>query len=63
MNNYVRKETKMPELKGFEEKDGKVYAIIHFPDAKKYTLKPEAAARMRQEHQMLEKNGGHHESR
>ncbi len=52
----------MPELKGFEEKDGKVYAIIHFPDAKKYTLKPEAAARIRQKHQMLAKQGGKHES-
>ena len=53
----------MPELKGFEEKDGKVYAIIHFPDAKTYTLKPEAAARMRQEHQALLKQDDNHESR
>jgi hypothetical protein len=34
----------MPELKGFEEKDGKVYAVIHYPNARTFKLQPAKSA-------------------
>jgi nitrate reductase alpha subunit len=34
----------MPELRGFEEKDGKILAVINFPNARKFTLMPNGAA-------------------
>lgn len=33
----------MPELLGFKEKNGKILAVISFPNARKFTLMPAGA--------------------
>lgn len=45
----------MPELMGFKEKNGKLVAVVRFPQARKFTLLPKTAATAQKSEQPKEK--------